>query len=688
MRVVQNIFTQDQLETLRSLNEVVEASNKLSSQSVVSFTVPNTEFLQEQLQTSFGLDLSTVSRIPFRWIKGDTLAHIDRGSSDFDTTYLVYLTDGEGEFKLGEEQYPITAGTGFSFDEGLRHEVVETNGSSRLLLGPMSESGLPVGAGGIVADGATDTVYIKQEDLTYSYKVNDGDWFTIPSFPCTIFNNNATPEENILKVLFTTNMIFTEVSHYFILYSSGIQIGATTLDSLGSKQYILIDGVVNYPGLLQNGLIGSSGNSHIYIYNLNISSNGVATLDSGGGWIGQAYFGKGASNNYIVNCSSSAPIRSYGGGIVGQLAGSESGAQLTLRGCSSYGDIETNGGGIVGYAAGYNGGSVTCEKCWSKGAINAQDSGGIFGSYAGNNNGSALALQCYSTGLIVNDAGGIFGGYAADSTGEAYAQKCYSTGAIQGNGGGIFSRYAAESSGTTNANNCYSSGTVATSGYGIYGVNQRSGATSTNCYVANGNWSDSSANTALIGVPSGSPLGTVWVKLADNSPYELNGMGYTPYSTEVINSSSELIQNYNQTIEPGQSSVESLQADASGNAFILLEISGGDPGSYNTISMSVQTGAISTSTTTSVGTYTITLRSTGSYNITTFTLTILTQPNINPQASPCCVSEMQERGLSYEWINDYRIGNRLIVEHSQNPNLKFNGYSEYIKYKMAQNARK
>ena len=219
-------------------------------------------------------------------------------------------------------------------------------------------------------------------------------------------------------------------------------------------------------------------------------------------------------------------------------------------------------------------------------------------------------------------------------------------------------------------------------------MNQQSGATQANCYVANGSWSDSAANAALDGDPGSSTVGNTWVRIQTNTPYELNGFGATPYSINNINSSAGLIQNYRQTITAGESSIQGLQADASGNAFSILQISGGDAGSYSTLTISAQTGAISTTTNTVPGTYVFVVRNIGSYFITTFTLILLAaDANTNAQAS-CCFSEIQERGLDYRWMNDYRIGNRLIVEHSQNPNLKFSGYSEYVKYKMAQNTRK
>lgn len=692
MRVLEGILSPEDIQGIRESFETHQAYAKLEEQSSVYFSLAVSRALKRKLSDAFGIDLINLKRIPFRWIKGDTPAHIDRGSSDFENTYLVYLTDCTGTFKIQDQAYPMKAGTGFVFSEGLSHEVVGTNGSTRLLLGPMSESGFPVGGINIYENGATTTVYIREESGIVQYSTDTNTWQNVP-FACYVGNSNADPANNILKIIFTTNITLTSWNQNFWCATDGIQFGSESLNTDGSRTTIVIQDAPLYRGLILNGTLSSTAQNHIYIYNINVAAQGTSSLDDGtylpgsAGWIGGAYFGREGTNNYIVNCSSSGPITAYGGGILGQGAAYGMG-QVTLIGCSSSGDIGIAAGGIVGNGAGSSQGSITCEKCWSEGAINGQDSGGIYGSYAGNAQGSALAVQCYSTGVIVNDAGGIFGGAAGDSVGLAIAEKCYSRGVIQGNGGGIFSRYAAEGSGTTTAINCYSSGTLATVGFGIYGVNQRSGATQITCYVANGSWSDSAANAALDGVPGSSGVGNTWVRIVANTPYELNAMGYTPYSRQVINSSAGLIQNYSQTIAAGESSVEAIQADASGNAFVILQTSGGDSDSYNTLSMSSQTGSISTSTETVPGTYTITLRSIGSYNITTFTLIISSPEGPGGTTTACCVSEISERGLTYEWINDYRIGNRLILEHQQNPNLKFNGYSEYVKYKMAQGSRK
>lgn len=540
----------------------------------------------------------------------------------------------------------------------------------------------------ISANGATDTLYIQDTGGgTIQRKINDGSWTTITSWPATITNSNPGSSSR-LKILFSSSITLNSSTlQYFVCGSTYLQFGSDTLDSQGNRTSITIDGLTSYPGLIQNGTLSSFGKANVSVYNLSVTSANGTTLADDGGWICQTYFANGVSENYIVNCNSDGTISGNGGGIVGAGAGGSTGGSLTLRGCSSSGEIGISAGGLVGYAAGGSSGSVSCEMCWSTGSI-ASDGGGIFGGYAGVNQATAVATNCYSTGVIQNDGGGIFGGYAGESIGQAIATKCYSRGEIQGNGGGIFGRYAAEGFGTTSASNCYSSGSVATTGYGIYGVNQQAGATSTNCYAANNSWSDSTANLNLTGVPGSSGVGTTWIKRGSNVPYELNGFGYTPYTTTIINSSSELIQSYSQNITPGQSTVSALAADASGNAFELLRIEGGVSASYTTITMSAQTGSITTTLATAVGTYTITLRSVGSYNITTFILTISPDAEATGTTTTCCTTTINERGIDYAQIVNYRIGNRLLLEVSQNPKTTFDGYSQYVKYKMAQGSRK
>jgi hypothetical protein len=545
----------------------------------------------------------------------------------------------------------------------------------------------------ISGNGATDIIYISEiVSGTISYRINNGSNTTISSWPLTVQNTNSSAT---LKVLFGTSITLTTADHYFIVGATNagpIQFGSESLEANGTKQSIVIDGVGLYGGVFQNGTSGASGKSNVSIYNLIISAINGAYLTTGGGWIAQSYFGKDAINNYILNCSSDGEIAAFGGGIVGLYAAYKNTAtstSLRVIGCDSRGSIGSSAGGIVGARCGYgSGGSCTVEQCWSTGEISSFG-GGIVGQFAAQNSGSITVSKCYSTGdpAVGNSSGGgICGSFAGFQSGVVAVEKSYSTGNIMQDGGGIYGAYAGDTSGVTTASNCYSSGTVATSGTGIFGSNKETGI-ATNCYSANGSWSDSTANTNLTGVPSGGNPGDIWASPSVNTPYELVDLGATPYQTLVVQNNA-LVQSKSQTVEQGSSSIEALAADASGNAFAILSKSGGTIGSYDTITISAQTGQISTTSQTAVGTYTLKVRSTGSYYITTFVLSVIAAQVNTTTTTSCCVSSLDERGLTYEQIVDYRIGNRLIAEHTQNPNMKFDGYSQFVKYKMAQGSRK
>ena len=139
-----HIFSYAELETLNQLPEVLAAKAKLGTTGSHKFTIPVTETIRSALGR-IGLDLSTVSQIPMRWIKGDTAPHVDTGSTEFEKTFLVYLNDSPGQFVLDSTNYPIMANTAFVFNEGLVHKTQDTGLVPRLLLGPMNELAEPVG---------------------------------------------------------------------------------------------------------------------------------------------------------------------------------------------------------------------------------------------------------------------------------------------------------------------------------------------------------------------------------------------------------------------------------------------------------------------------------------------------------------------------------------------------------------
>lgn len=126
-------------------NPQVSASRaRLGTSSQVSFVADIPESVQQALQEEWGISVG--SDVPMRWIQGDTPAHVDSGRCAFEQTHLVYLTDSEGEFIVGDASYPITRGAAFTFQHGVQHETRRTGLEPRLLIGPMSEQGFPVGS--------------------------------------------------------------------------------------------------------------------------------------------------------------------------------------------------------------------------------------------------------------------------------------------------------------------------------------------------------------------------------------------------------------------------------------------------------------------------------------------------------------------------------------------------------------
>lgn len=564
----------------------------------------------------------------------------------------------------------------------------------------------------VSANGDTDTIYLQQSGSNVQYKINSGSWTSISAWPCTMTNTSST---NVLKILFTTNITLnTDTTRYFICGSKLLQFGSSTLNSDGTVTTVTVDGISGFLGLVRNGS-ASNGYNDVSIYNIFVTAVNSATLAGDAGWIGQIYFARGATNNLIVNCSSDGAIPAHAGGIVGQFS-ANNGGNLTIRACYTTGSIGSSAGGIIAEScSGSTNSVITMERCWSSGTIDTS-AGGMTGNSCGINGGSVSCTDCYSTApSIAGNGGGIFGitnGYGTN--GSATATRCYSTGSIAGSAGGIFGGNAALSSGSTSATNCFSTGDIASGGGGIYGTNYSgTGASASRCYTTGsttsgtsggiwagsgsdsvlgsnnygeGNhgssgWSDSRARTYLTGAPSTTSYGTSWSQPnGTNTAYILSASGYSPYSTTLTNSITGSVAAGNSTSAP----------IVSGYSYSLFQINGSTPATFDYISIGPSTGAITVLSSTPAGVYTIIVYSTKNpYSITSYSLTVTDAPlPSTTTTASCCVEGTAVQGLPFEWINDYRIGNRLIYEHSQNSNLKFNGYSEYVKYKMAQASRK
>jgi hypothetical protein len=143
--MISNLLSSNEITDI--LNNPIVNSNKekLSTLDKVDFSIQLSDEIKNKLETGLSINLSQLTSIPMRWIKGDTISHMDKGEKHFDNTYLLYLTDSIGNLMIDGQSYPICAGDAHVFSEGVEHSTINTGDSERLMIGPMSETGFRVG---------------------------------------------------------------------------------------------------------------------------------------------------------------------------------------------------------------------------------------------------------------------------------------------------------------------------------------------------------------------------------------------------------------------------------------------------------------------------------------------------------------------------------------------------------------
>ena len=168
--LIHNILSPTELNDIIS-NPVVQTHKaQLSNTNVVKFSVSLSTDIRAKLSDRLGIELSLFpGSIPMRWVKGDTLPHMDRGVSQFTKTHLVYLTSSSGSLVIDGVTHPINAGDAHIFSEGLEHFTINTGTTERLLIGPMSETGFGVGAPSYVTYFENITDAENNTNGTYSY---------------------------------------------------------------------------------------------------------------------------------------------------------------------------------------------------------------------------------------------------------------------------------------------------------------------------------------------------------------------------------------------------------------------------------------------------------------------------------------------------------------------------------------
>ncbi len=210
---------------LSNLPEVLDAKDRLNSLNVVYFLVSIPDLMKEKIKEKMGLDLSNVDSVPMRWIRGDTKPHVDFGSQSFDNTYLMYMNDNQGKLIVDKENYPIKQGSAYVFNEGIYHETVGTGYEPRLLLGPMNEKGLTVGATYIVYFSSKygalnlDPAYYLAQNL-YSYEVGDNTIGSIGSITRWKIASNSTGTSS-KSAVYNNGDILNAVGSYYVYPYTG-----------------------------------------------------------------------------------------------------------------------------------------------------------------------------------------------------------------------------------------------------------------------------------------------------------------------------------------------------------------------------------------------------------------------------------------------------------------------------------
>lgn len=664
-----NVLSTEEIDSIINMSEVVNARNQLINiKTKVDFTIHLSETAKQALLDHVGLDLQNVVEIPMRWIRGDTVAHADhpKDGKPFENTFLMYLTDSEGTLDVDGQSYPMVKGAAYVFSEGLVHGTSEAGAEPRLLLGPMSNAGFQVGEPTVINANAGETIYIRQGEEFVEYSVDQNDWYTI-YWPCTI--NNNVPGYNPVIVSFTTDITLTSNEHYFIVGTASIYFGDIALNPDGTRPIITVANSGAYPGLVQNGTSSSDGHSYIVILNLEIEAREESALAEEGGWFAQAHYGGNSGSyeietNFIVNCSTSAPIGNNCGGIAGSNLAKD-GGYIIIVGCYTTGTIGENAGGIIGIRAGELGGRVYVARCFSTGLI-GNSAGGIAGVYCAGHDGHIEILNCYSTGEISGEGGGIVGKFCSTDAESQYGRteiyRCYSNGAIGEDAGGIVGStpggweirtdevgYAVE------VTNCFSTGAINNYGFagGIYGANFKSASqfaqycytsglktgitsggiygesasdvltNSTNNYSeenqSGAGWHDSNAKTTLIGSPILTMYGLHWCQPDGiNSPFKLSESWFSPYAFNVESIFGNI--EFEETIVAGG---RTIAPSVSGFTYKILQINDVMPYNFPELSINAETGAISSAISKLTQTYVIYIYSTRNpYSVAELTLTV------------------------------------------------------------------
>jgi len=171
--MISNILLPTEIEDIINNPIVKSNQDKLSTLQKVDFSIQISDEIKSKLENGFNINLSEITSIPMRWIRGDTPMHTDRGKTHFSNTYLMYLTNSIGNLFIDGQSYPIAAGDAHIFSEGIEHYTINTGNDGRLMIGPLSETGFRVGAPTYIVyfNNETDATNATDGIDSYSYTV-------------------------------------------------------------------------------------------------------------------------------------------------------------------------------------------------------------------------------------------------------------------------------------------------------------------------------------------------------------------------------------------------------------------------------------------------------------------------------------------------------------------------------------
>ena len=194
--MIHNLLSPNEISDMLN-NPIVESNKeKLSTLQKVDFSIQLSDTIKNKLETGFNINLTDITSIPMRWIKGDTPQHADKGADRFSNTYLMYLTDSIGNLIIDGQSYPIVAGDAHIFSEGLEHSTINTGTDERLMIGPMSETGFHVGAAVYIIyyNNETDAINgVNEIGYSIDYTINTINDISSWNIVTNMYGTNPTP---------------------------------------------------------------------------------------------------------------------------------------------------------------------------------------------------------------------------------------------------------------------------------------------------------------------------------------------------------------------------------------------------------------------------------------------------------------------------------------------------------------